>query len=125
MILEVTWLVEIGALARPVGHPISIPLRHRRALTQAEATDRQASRRSTCQPTVVYPAEVKPYALEDSGSPLPRLVYEARFSPARLVLIVFVMLIAFITCLLAPDFSIADERTFRRHPPSLQFPRFA
>ena len=65
-------------------------------------------------PTVVYPAGVKPYILEDSGI-LTRFrvwfAHEARFSPARLVLIVFVMLIAFITCLLAlPISTAADER---------------
>ena len=88
---------------------------HRRALAHSSRGYGQtAISEDRPSPTVVYPAGVKPYNLEDSGLWTRFRIWFAhiaRFSPARLVLIVFIMLIAFITCLLAlPISTAADER---------------
>ena len=65
-------------------------------------------------PAVVYPRGVSPRVLEDSGPWMRFRVWfarQARSSPARLALIVFVMLIAFITSLLAlPIATASTER---------------
>ncbi len=88
---------------------------HRRALAHSSRGYGQtAISEDRPSPAVVYPAGVKPYNLEDSGLWTRFRIWFAhiaRFSPARLVLIVFIMLIAFITCLLAlPISTAADER---------------
>ena len=66
VILEVTWLVEIGVLARLVGHPISIPLRRivAHSLTQAEATDKQLSRKIDRHLPLSIPLELSPTTLK-------------------------------------------------------------